>query len=115
MSKPLPRAIYPSQANMAQPQTAMAVVAWTGGSRPAPFVGIHKLEAALAVSLYKMQRAAFNAFWGKDPGVDERQIFWTRARFDAHATFRAGCAKEAIPAEYVNTEPPIVSEPADGY
>lgn len=114
MNKPLPRAME-TMAVKERAVTSAAVVAWTGGSRPAPFVGIHKLEAALAVALYKAQFAAYNAFWGKDPDEYVRNIYWTRARFDAHATFRAGCASESIGPEFVNKEPPLISEPADGY
>lgn len=70
---------------------ALAWIAWTGGSEPLPFHAVSSLEARLVNALMDAQVAAFRAFWGKEPGTDVREIYWRRARYDAHATVRAGC------------------------
>lgn len=70
--------------------TSVAVVAWTGGSEPADIHSVSGLESNLAHRLYDMQLAAFAAFWGKGADQGTRELYWRRARFDAHATVRAG-------------------------
>lgn len=70
---------------------SQAFIAWTGGSEPAPLEHVNQLERSLVHSLFNAQCDAFRAFWGKEPTADVREIYMRRARYDAHATMRAGC------------------------
>lgn len=62
--------------------------AWTGGSAPRPLPEVSRDERRYISHLFREQCETFRAFWGDLPG-DVRRIFWNRARYDAHATFRA--------------------------
>lgn len=72
----------------------LAFIAWTGGSKPKPLEEIGEYEAKLVIALTEMQRAAFRAFWMKEPTPDINEMYLQRARYDAHATVRAGVMTE---------------------
>lgn len=73
-----------------------ATVAWTGGSHPKPYDECHPMERKLVDSLYRAQYDSFCAFWGKAPDGPTCELYKTRARYDAHATIRAGAFNGAI-------------------
>lgn len=65
-------------------------VAWTGGSSPRPVMELSEAEWEYAKKLYVDDLDTWRSFWQEDTvPVDIRNIFWGRARHDAHATFRA--------------------------
>ena len=71
--------------------TQIKHIAWTGGSAPRPVPDISVEEYQYAMELYFADREEFRAYW-KDYGLgDEKEyndMFWNRARHNAHATFR---------------------------
>jgi len=67
-------------------------VAWMGGSCPAPFDQVSDDEQRYAFHLFAEQRQVWLDYWKPhDPTLpnDVCETFWGRARYDAHATFRA--------------------------
>ena len=64
------------------------IIAWTGGSVPAPLTQISTEERQLVSYLFHEQLNTWMNFWGDLPDKDTRRIFWSRARGDAHATYR---------------------------
>ena len=64
-------------------------VAWTGGSRPASIRDISVAEYAYAMELYFEDCLVWSEYWEEDTPWQIRQLFWHRARSDAHATYRA--------------------------
>lgn len=62
--------------------------AWTGGSNPKPLLGLDGDERALVSKLFRDQFILYFTFWKDKPTRDTLRIFWRRARYDAHATFR---------------------------
>jgi len=66
----------------------MRVKAWTGGSAPAGLLEISREERELVSYLFQEQMTTWNQGWGGWPDKDTRRIFWNRARYDAHSTFR---------------------------
>lgn len=77
--------------------TSEAWIAWTGGSMPADFGTVSDLEQHLVYALLTAQLAGYRAFWGAEPSDDVKRVYWNRARYDAHATVRAGCASKEVP------------------
>lgn len=65
-----------------------SVVAWTGGSRPNKPSAISNAEAGIQKALFGEQVMVFRNYWGDSPNWDTLRIFFNRARYDAHATFR---------------------------
>ena len=63
-------------------------VAWTGGSFPLSPADTPRDEWQYSNQLFHEQVEMFQAFWGDDPDLNTRNVFWLRARADAHATFR---------------------------
>ena len=61
---------------------------WSGGSTPDPAHLISKGERQLVIGLFLEQVFVFFNFWHSFPDEETRELFWGRARFDAHATFR---------------------------
>lgn len=64
------------------------VVAWTGGSAPAPLLRISGTERRLVRVLFREQVAAWKDYWRRPLPADVRRILWGRARYDAHASVR---------------------------
>lgn len=64
------------------------LIAWTGGSSPAPFASLDAPQRATVKAAYAEQCSMYEDFWGKAPDVELRRVFWNRARHDAHATHR---------------------------
>jgi len=60
---------------------------WMGGSRPRPINQVTGAERRYITTLFKEQCRIFRNFWGDLP-KDMRRLFFNRARYDAHATFR---------------------------
>lgn len=63
------------------------ILAWMGGFRPLPYPEISQEEKALVSILFREQCEIYSCYWGDLP-KDMRRLFWNRARYDAHATFR---------------------------
>lgn len=66
------------------------VKAWTGGSLPAPLATVSALERGLVTCLFRDQVFTYLNYWKLDrieTGI--LRTFWTRARADAHATYRS--------------------------
>lgn len=63
-------------------------IAWTGGSRPKPWGDISPEEKRFVGTLFNEQRKLWEDFWKEKLPRDLRNLFWGRARYDAHATFR---------------------------
>lgn len=76
--------------------SSMATIAWTGGSHPAPLNEVHPTELALVTALVQSQVASFEAFWGRAPDAGTKAMYLERARYDAHATKRAGINNTVI-------------------
>lgn len=66
----------------------LPVIAWTGGSRPAKPSEVGQMQAGLQKYLFSEQVVTFLRYWGDSPNWDTLRIFYGRARYDAHATFR---------------------------
>lgn len=64
------------------------ITAWMGGTRPLPLSQISREERIAVALLFEDQVKDFLGFWGDNPVMDTYRIFWRRARYDAHATFR---------------------------
>lgn len=72
--------------------------AWTGGSSPLPLSKVTKKERGLISNLFREQLIDWSRYWrggvirssaDQTPSVlSVARIFWKRARYDAHATFR---------------------------
>lgn len=64
-------------------------VAWMGGSSPRPGLEvIGTPEGDYVVKLYWDQIDIWVAFWEERCPAEQREIFFGRARYDAHATYR---------------------------
>lgn len=63
-------------------------IAWTGGSAPA-LDPLDPAEREYVLILFRQQCETWKAAWGDRPPLDVRRTFMRRARFDAHATYRA--------------------------
>jgi hypothetical protein len=63
------------------------IKAWTGGSEARAICEIGPEEFLLVLTLYKQQLATWTEQWSIEPDRDTRELFWNRARGDAHATF----------------------------
>ena len=66
------------------------IIAWTGGSTPAPLDEVHPLERALVDAIFAANCAGFRAFWGREPDAGVMETYLITARYDAHATVREG-------------------------
>lgn len=66
----------------------MNTVAWMGGSRPAPLSDISRGERTRVSLLFLAQYREFADYWGEAAEFAVCRIFWKRARYDAHATYR---------------------------
>ncbi len=65
-------------------------VAWTGGSRPLEPALVSQDEWDYAKKLFIEQMDEWRAYWREEfVPVGVRNTFWGRARYDAHATYRA--------------------------
>lgn len=93
---------------------SVAIIAWTGGSTPMALDHVHPLEYKLVLALLDAQMASFRAFWGKEPDRSTCELYLIRARFDAHATFRAGCCSMPAPDEENTEEKDTGHGPMDG-
>ena len=70
--------------------TEIEHVAWTGGSSPRLTVDVSHDEWEYIKKLYAEDLDTWRSFWQEDVvPLDVKDIFWNRARYDAHATFRA--------------------------
>ena len=68
----------------------MEHIAWTGGSPPQSILKISNEEYRYAVKLCNASCKAWRDYWGDEPDAGTFTLFWNRARYDAHATFREG-------------------------
>lgn len=66
----------------------MTPIAWTGGSRPRPLLELTKGERTYVSYLFRQQMSTWLDFWFAPMPLDVARIFWKRARYDAHATYR---------------------------
>lgn len=62
-------------------------IAWTGGSTPDPYLTLTRRERYLVSEIFREQAQAYIAHWGKLE-LSYARIFWSQARYDAHATVR---------------------------
>ena len=68
-----------------------AVIPWHAAiSQPKPVQHCSQLERQLITALYEASLAGFRAFWCKEPHKQISDLYWERARYDAHATTMAG-------------------------
>jgi hypothetical protein len=65
-------------------------VAWTGGTPPRAFYEVAgSPEGFYVVELFNNQCMVWMTHWKeKSVPLEQRNIFWGRARYDAHATYR---------------------------
>jgi hypothetical protein len=70
--------------------SAFSPIAWTGGDRPGPYASLSLPEKKYVSGLFKDQIRCWKNYWqgGENPPWDTLRIFYKRARYDAHATFR---------------------------
>lgn len=66
----------------------MTPAAWMGGSRPCPLLELIKGERTYVSYLFRQQVSTRLDFWFAPMPLDVARIFWKRARYDAHATYR---------------------------
>jgi hypothetical protein len=64
------------------------VIAWTGGCKPAKPSEISAAQASVQKYLFAEQVNTWFNYWHDYPNWDTLKIFFNRARYDAHATFR---------------------------
>ena len=64
------------------------LIAWTGGSNPRDWDDISEDERRVVLALYEEQIMTFKEYWNQFPTLETCGTFWSRARYDAHATFR---------------------------
>ena len=75
--------------------TDMEHVTWTGGTNPGKFKDITEIERAYVHELFQAECAVWIDYWKtRTIPVETRNIFWNRARNDAHATFRHAAREE---------------------
>ena len=66
------------------------LVAWMGGTPPRPYGDVAgEPEGAYVSRLYSEQIDTWENNWNEPCPSDLHSIFWRRARYDAHATYRA--------------------------
>ena len=66
----------------------MNPTAWMGGSRPHPLSELSQDEREYASYLFRQQVRTWSTYWFAPVPGDIARIFWKRARYDAHATYR---------------------------
>jgi hypothetical protein len=66
----------------------MNPTAWMGGSRPHPLSELSQDEREYASYLFRQQMRTWSTYWFAPVPGDIARIFWKRARYDAHATYR---------------------------
>lgn len=66
----------------------MTPTAWTGGSRPRPLRDLPFGERQYVSYLFRQQVRTWSTYWFAPVPGDIARIFWRRARYDAHATYR---------------------------
>ncbi len=70
--------------------------AWTGGSSPKPYAETSTVEQIYTVKLFMADCRLWLDYWREERvPLDVKDIFWNRARGDAHATFRAAAREQA--------------------
>jgi hypothetical protein len=82
--------------------TLRPTVAWMGGCRPRPLAELSADERCKVRALFRAECATYAGAWGDllPPSpvcpvsgkpvdrLDMARLFWGRARYDAHATYR---------------------------
>lgn len=63
--------------------------AWTGGTSPLAWHLVSECERCLVVLFYVEQVDTWQDYWHEVPSAGLQNLFWQRARGDAHATVRA--------------------------
>ncbi len=66
----------------------MNPIVWMGGSRPRPLSELSQDEREYASYLFRQQMRTWSTYWSTPASIDVCRIFWKRARYDAHATYR---------------------------
>jgi len=66
----------------------MTPTAWTGGSRPRPLLELSMGERRYVTRLFREQMSAWSGFSLDPVPMTIARVFWKRARYDAHATYR---------------------------
>jgi hypothetical protein len=65
----------------------MNTQAWTGGDRPCKYSTLTKREKYIVSEVFRDYVCTYVKRWGNiEP--DMVRLFWSRARYDAHATYR---------------------------
>lgn len=64
------------------------IIAWTGGTAPRPIGTVGRDERHAISYLFREQVTTWAGFWGDFPDRPTLRVFWNRARYDAHASFR---------------------------
>ncbi len=65
----------------------ITTITWTGGLTPDPYHTLTRREKYVVSELFREQMQMYIGRWGSADWADAR-LFWTRARYDAHATVR---------------------------
>lgn len=66
----------------------MTPTAWMGGSRPRPLLELSRDEREYVIYLFRFQVWTWTNYWNDPLPLDLARIFWKRACYDAHATYR---------------------------
>jgi hypothetical protein len=66
----------------------MKHTAWMGGSRPRPLLELDQDERCYVSFLFRQQMQTWTKYWHAPVPPETARIFWKRARYDAHATYR---------------------------
>ena len=66
----------------------MNPIDWMGGSRPRPLLELSMGERRYVTRLFREQVDTWLDYWRDSIPMDVCRIFWKRARYDAHATYR---------------------------
>ena len=66
----------------------MNPITWMGGSRPRPLLELSQYERLYVTYLFRQQVRTWSTYWFAPVPGDIARIFWKRARYDAHATYR---------------------------
>lgn len=64
------------------------VIAWMGGTRPGALATLSAEERQCVKRLFREQCMEWVTYWGEALPMDVARIFYNRARYDAHATYR---------------------------
>ena len=71
-----------------KPKAQLQYRAWTGGSSPAEYETLERVEAMLVRLIFRHMCRVYSDYWKEEADCDIRRRFWNQSRYDAHATMR---------------------------